>query len=216
CTVTKRHYSKGFYVEWQRKYHAKSKIAQTYEDTTSRQLASVSKEMLVESKNLNTNNNASEPFFETYASLTCSQHEQKVGNPRNYKHLSQKLDEMKQKIDTFNHVKKEHFLHQKLDTEKPKEEPRVELFTWITIGIIGVSLLFLMLLIFSDFLLSLEFYSILLVVLAILYVISSITSIIRILKNPKNYKAKWLNWMFFGFALLILASLLLAFISDYI
>ena len=98
CTITKRHYNKGFHVEWQRKYHAKSKIAQTYEDTTSRQLASVSKEMLVESKNLNTHNNASEPFFEEYASLTLSTYEQKVGNPRNFKQLKSYIGWHKTKI----------------------------------------------------------------------------------------------------------------------
>ena len=210
CTVTKRHYSKGFYVEWQRKHHAKSKVTQSYEDTTSRQLASVSNEMLVESNNFNTKNNISKPLFEESSALTFSPDELKVGNPRNYKHLSQKLDGTTQKSGTFNHVKKEHFPHQKLDIEKPKEEPKVELFTWLALGSFST---YLLLGIIGLFLLYPIVLSYLVIALLIAFMVFSFISAMRVLKNPKKYKAKGLTWTLFGITLAFLVAVLVGIIA---
>ncbi|HRP52143.1 MAG TPA: hypothetical protein PLI97_01390, partial [Fluviicola sp.] len=210
CTVTKRHYSKGFYVEWQRKHHAKSKVTQSYEDTTSRQLASVSNEMLVESNNFNTKNNISKPLFEESSALTFSPDELKVDNSRGHTPFKQKLVDTKPSLGTFNHVKKEYSPQHVGESETPTETPKVELFTWLALGSFST---YLLLGIIGLFLLYPIVLSYLVIALLIAFMVFSFISAMRVLKNPKKYKAKGLTWTFFGITLAILVLMLIGLVG---
>ncbi len=214
CTITKRHFCKGFYVESQRKHHARSKVIHAYEDTTIRQMASVSNEMLVESNNFSSKNNTSKPLIEESVSLKLSSCEQKVYHSRNYKYLKDKRVDMKQKTGTFNHLKQDHFLYHKLDTETTKEEPKVELFTWLALGAFGLIFLFSNILRFS--LVFIYIATICAGVFLICFIVFSIISFSRVIKQPNSYKARKLTYTLFGISLFFLLCFLVILIVFFI
>lgn len=218
CSITKRYHNKGLHIEWRKNYWNKKQVVQAKVDTTNQSIAVVSDEIPTLS---HTSDNVEITAFQSVNNLelvVSAINEQRPSKNHHIKRLQNKSLNQQVKENKPNHLKKEQNIQRKPTPETSSEKPKVELFTWITIGIIGVALLFLVILLLSlsipILLLSLTFYATLLTVLAVLFVITSYTSIVRILINPKKYKAKWLSWIFFGFATYILIYFTLALIFN--
>jgi hypothetical protein len=188
CTITKRHSGRGYHVEW-KKVHAKTEneteplntIDAGQEHSMRSEESEVRMEAIIPTDSVNTPERISSDPLETL------------------------VEEQTIVLETQSEFKDESLLKSepviKDDSVEPKR--KVELFTWISLGGLGLAIIFALL---SLTVLAIEFTWIFIAVNYFIFVISSMISIVHIRENPGAYKAKALSWTLFGLSLATIAG----------
>ncbi|MNK01801.1 hypothetical protein D3C87_196090 [compost metagenome] len=211
CTITKRHSSPGYYVEWKKNWKegekATAKKQETISDTLYAQTLPV-----VNTDKYEVRSSKKEAKTATVESSVIPESEgetttQIIHEPENRNEVH-----FRDGITTADEIIREEVKNEAPgEVNKPQAKKKVEPLTWVAFVFlmlaVGVGLLPVTL--FS----SLTLPMILFAFLFLIAFINAVSSAMRIKRNPDKYKAKWFTWLVvffcslgFAFALIFLIA----------
>ena len=180
CTVTKRHFGPGYYVEWKKSHPNEGNEAEkTNLDHLKKDFPKeVETDLIVITLQIDSTD------------LSLLENETLADEPKTFessytKDLKLENEEVLPSLTERKTV----LIEPEEEVDQPKR--RVDPFTWAALGSLFLGLLLLITIGFA------EMTSIVLVILASLMAIFSIISLIRIIRHPELYKAKGLTWSLF-------------------
>jgi hypothetical protein len=180
CTITKRHFGPGYYVEWKKSYSkSEYKIDQLNKTDSDPSIIPDENEVIPEEiipadsitiNELISSDNSEFPI------------EEQTG-------VSETPVEFRNKLV----IRSDHILNDEEPLEQP--ERKVEPFTWLALGgiLLGIFLALISFLVTTP-----EIVLGIVTGVGILVIIFSITSVVRIHRDPSKYKGKGLTWTLFG------------------